>query len=315
MDASMYDAQADNINVDDIARNSNNRIVLRRLQRNNADDAKNDYLWIQNVHDSYGEACVNYVPDRVHGMGWLGYFIGKNDHLEELFIRSFTPPSGSSVRDVIAPFFRGVSCNKSIRKIDFTDVNLLGGEVFTMLNPLFTNNHNLTKITVKNCDFGDEGCRLFALALGSSTNKSLETVELDSNNIAEEGMVGIITALSMHPHLKQLALDRNRLGKNGCVALATLLRSSAKELQYLCLARNNIGDEEIEALVPALTNFNQLMTLSLTNNPSITTRGWQSFATVLEAPNSHLAELYIYRNNIDDDAVAAFFRVLSQTTT
>ena len=317
-DVVRYDAQADDISVDDIAVDINNQISLSRLRRNDADAENIVSLWIQNEneHDEdWEEDCMYYIPEGAYDMGWLGYFVGKNEHLQELHIRPFIPTSGSTVRDVMEPFFRGLSSNKSIQEIYFSGVDLLGGEVFTVLGSFFRDNHNLTAININNCDFGDEGCRLFALALGSSTNKCLKTVELDSNNIAEEGMVGIITALSMHPHLKQLALDRNRLGKNGCVALATLLRSSAKELQYLCLARNNIGDEEIEALVPALTNFNQLMTLSLTNNPSITTRGWQSFATVLEAPNSHLAELYIYRNNIDDDAVASFFRVLSQTTT
>ena len=38
MDVNVYDAQADNIDVDDIATNSNNRIVMRRIKRNEAND-------------------------------------------------------------------------------------------------------------------------------------------------------------------------------------------------------------------------------------------------------------------------------------
>ena len=64
--------------------------------------------------------------------------------------------------------------------------------MFTMLGSFFKNNHNLTSITIDGCDFGDEGCRLFALALGSSANKSLKKVELENNNIAGEGAVEII---------------------------------------------------------------------------------------------------------------------------
>ena len=52
MDAKIYDAQADT-SVDDIATNSNNRIVLRRIKRNNADDVEE--LWIRNEHDVDGE--------------------------------------------------------------------------------------------------------------------------------------------------------------------------------------------------------------------------------------------------------------------
>ena len=176
----MYEAQAAIINVEDIATNNNNRIVLRRIKRNDADDKKS--LWVQNEHDEDGEHCDDYVPEGAEDMGWLGYFIGKNDHLEGLFIE-FTPTSGASVRDVIEPFFRGVSRNKSIREIGLCSMDLLGGEVFTMLGPFFQNNHNLTTITIHECNFGDEGCRLFALAIGSCANK-LRRVALGSNSIA-----------------------------------------------------------------------------------------------------------------------------------
>ena len=192
----MYDAQADTIDVDDIATNSNNRIVLRRLRRNDANDENNDSLWIQNVHDKDGEDCIDYVPEGTYDMGWLGYFVGKNEHLRKLNIRSF--------RDVIEPFLRGVNRNKSIREIGFYDVDLLGGEMFTMLTPFFQNTYNLTTIIINDCNFGDEGCRLFALALGNSTNRSLKQVDLSNNNITEEGMVDIISSLSMHSNLKHL---------------------------------------------------------------------------------------------------------------
>ena len=85
MDVNMYEAQADSINVDDIATNSNNRRVLRRLQRNEASESKS--LYIQQNHD---RNISGYFPEGADDMGWLGYFIGKNEHLEELYISSFT---------------------------------------------------------------------------------------------------------------------------------------------------------------------------------------------------------------------------------
>ena len=131
-----YDDHADTISVDDITENSNNRHVMRRIKNNDAD--YNNVLYIQNEHDDDGEECIDYVPEGSFDMGWLGYFVGKYEHLEELNVRSFTPTSGESVRDVLETFFRGVNCNTSIRKIYFQmDANLLGGEVFTMLGPLF----------------------------------------------------------------------------------------------------------------------------------------------------------------------------------
>lgn len=212
------------------------------------------------------------------------------------------------------PFFRGISSNKSIGELNFRGANLLGGEVFTMMTPFFQNNHNLNKIIINHCNFGDEGCRLLALAIGSSTNKSLKYVQLEGNDISEEGMVDIITSLSMHPHLQRLYLYGNHLRKNGCVALATLLQASAIELQYLFIANNEINDEGIEALVPSLKNCSHLRELWVCTNTSITTRGWQSLASILESPNSNLQGLKITTNNIDDEAVAAFANALRNNT-
>ena len=312
----MYEAQADTINVDNIATNSNNRIVLRRLQRNNANDTNNE-LYIHDEHDDEDqeEDCDDYYPESPEDMGWLGYFVGKNQHLEKLSMTMFEPNSGSSVRDVIVPFLRGVNNNKSIREIGFYSMNLLEGEILTMLGPFFKNNHNLTNINIARCDFGDEGSRLFALAIGSCKNKSLQSVELGGNSIADEGMVDIITSLSIHPRLKHLVLRGNLLRKNGCVALATLLQCSSTELQYLNISNNEINDEGIEALVPALATCSHLKELHLFTNPSVTTKGWQSLATILEAPNSNLCLLYIARNNIDDEAVASFASSLANNCT
>ena len=162
----MYGA-ADTIDVDDIATNSNNRIVLRRLKRNDANDENNGSLRIQNYHDQNGEHASTYSPEGVDDMGWLGFFIGKNDHLEELLMRSFIPTSGASARDVMEPFLRGVSRNKSIREIIFLRMDLLGGGAFTMLSPFFKNNHNLTHINVNNCVLEMRGyvCLLWLLGV------------------------------------------------------------------------------------------------------------------------------------------------------
>ena len=310
-----YDAHAHTIRVDVIAADSRNRIILRRLQRNDSDVAT--ALWIQNEYDEdeHYEDFIDYCPEGANDMGWLGYFVGKNEHLRDLHICPFTSTSGSSIRDVIEPFFRGVSSNNAIQTITFTRMDLLGGEVFTMLTPFFKDNYNLANININNCDFGNGGCRLFALALGSSTNKSLQKVELEDNNISEEGIVDIITALSMHPHLKHLDLDGNRLRKDGCVALATLLQNSAKELQYLYISHNEINDEGVEALVSALKNYSRLKELRLSNNPSITTRGWLSLATILEFSNSNLEVLGVGQNNIDDEALASFADALANNCT
>ena len=97
----------------------------------------------------------------------------------------------------------------------------------------------------------------------------------------------------MHPHLEVIALARNRLNKNGCKALATLLRCFATELRYLDLNSNQLDDEGIDVLVPVLSKCTRLKTLYINNCPTITAKGWQHLATILEAPDSNLATLSI----------------------
>ena len=141
----MYDARADSINVDDIATNDNNRLMINRMKRNNPED--HDVLYIQNQHDEDGEACEDYVPEDTNDMGWLGYFIGKNEHLRQLTFVSFNPISGVSFTEILEAFIRGVNNNKSITTLDFR-MDLLGGRVFTMLVPFFENSQTLANLTI-----------------------------------------------------------------------------------------------------------------------------------------------------------------------
>jgi len=305
----MYDAHADSIDIDDIASNENNRIMLDRIKRNNSED--HDQLYIQNEHDENGEGCEDYVPEGTNDMGWLGYYIGKNNHLKELHLSNFNPTSGASVTDVLEPFIMGLNYNKSIRQLNFEGMDLLDGKMFTMLGPFFENCPTLTDLTVSGSHLGDDGWRLLALAIGSSSSKSLRKVYLSGCNISDEGSVDIITSLSLHPHLQNLWWNGNRLGTKGCMALATLLRYSATKLKCLYLDSNEIDDEGIDTLVPALKKCCKLLTLYMNNNASVTTKGWQKLASILEAPDSnHLAFLSIQHNNIDDDAVTAFANAL-----
>jgi len=302
----MYDAQASSINVDNIATKDNNRVILRRIKRNIDEDTA---LYIQNHHDEQGEDCIDYVPEGAYDMGWLGYFMGRNDYFKELYFRTFTPTSGASVEGVLEPFLRGLNNNKSIEKLDYYRADLLGGRVFTMLGQFFENSRILANITIENCHLGDNGCRLLALALGSIKSKSLQNVIL-ADCILHDGSIDIITSLSMHPGLEHLDLNGNRLSTNGCLALSTLLQNSCTKLQYLYIENNEIDDEGIDALAPAL-EICTLPTLRLGNNLSVTTRGWRRFASILEAPTCSLKTLYILGRNVDDEAVVTLTSALA----
>ena len=307
----IYDEQADTIRIEDITTDINNRIVLRRLKNNKygKEGEANHYLWIQNRHDQEDgfETSTDYVPGGSFDMGWLGYFVGKSNVLRHLSIRN-----GSSLE----PFLIGVNHNKSITTLCFNGVNLLEGRSFMMiLDSFFKNNHNLTEITVNNCLLGNDCCRLLALAIGGRSRSLGCLIMKGNNNITEEDMVPIITSLSMHPQLKRLELQGGVIHKNGCVALATLLQNSTTGLQTLDLSQNDIDDIGIDILVPALAKHRRLQRLVISRNDSVTTRGWQSLATILENPDSNLQELIVFADNIDDETLCIFINALSNNCT
>jgi len=88
-EVAIYDAQADTISLDHISADINNRIVLRSLKRNNAIDAIEMLRIVYDTSDADEEEDWYYFPEGAYDMGWLGYFIGKNDYLEQLVIEPF----------------------------------------------------------------------------------------------------------------------------------------------------------------------------------------------------------------------------------
>ena len=315
MNFQQYNDNVGNIRTRDIVSNSNNRIVLRRIKRNSKYDENNESLFIQNQHDEEGEDCIDYVPEGVNDMGWLGYFIGKNKNLKNLYLSAFTPSSSGSFEEVLEPFLLGVNNNRSITSLDFCSIDLLGGRVFTVMGPFFENCLSLSNLLISDCHLGEDGWRLLVLAIGSIGSKILQKLSLGACNISDEGMVDIITSLSMHPNLQTLWLSGNRLSTKGCTAMATLFRCSATELQHLDLGDNEINDEGIDALVPVFNNCSHLQTLVFKNNPAISMRGWRCVATILESPNcSSLINLHT-GNNVDDEVVTTLTRALENNRT
>lgn len=307
----VYDEQADTIKVEDITTNEKNRTIIRLLSTTPSEHGWT--LFIQNEHHPNDEEDYtdfnHYSPEGSHDMGWLGYFIGKSERMEGGV--SIGPFSLSNNIDVVEPLFRGIN-RKSIEDISLRGMNLFGGQVFTMLTSFFKDNHKLTHFSIDDCNFGEDGCRLFALAIGSCTERSLECIRMTNSNIAEEDIVTIITALSLHPQLQELDLHGNVLRENGCVAMSTLLRCSVSQLEMLNISNTGLVDEEIEVLVSALTKWNSLKALYIGHNPLVTVRGWESLATILEDPNSNLKTLSVTNSNIDDQTAIKLARVLAK---
>ena len=300
-----YAALASTIKIEDITSNKQNQYILHRL-KDNDDSIHTLYVKDASVYERDElrklHMDYDYIPDDGEDLGWLGYYIGQNTKLQDL--KFYTAIDNES-------FYKEMSCNTSIQNVHFYGINVSVGKVFSMLGTLLKNNHNLTEISVENGELGVGDTRQLSLAIGSCS-KSLKTFELGGTRIRDGQLVDIITSMSIHPQLMELVFMGMNIGRNECTALSTLLRCTTTQLQKLNFHGNNIDDDGIELLLPALRRHT-LQELKLGYNRSIT--GWKAVSTLLETPNSNLEMLNVNNNGIGDEGALVFANALTNNTT
>jgi len=309
---SKYAALANTIKIEDVTSDEHNQIILQRLKDN---DTSLDKLWIYNneCNDIGDNSSDYYVPDHVEELGWLGYYIGQNTNLQELYFYENHAIHTNMYNSDAEPFFRGLKYNRSIKCLDFNGFNLSEGRLFSMMTSFLKSNSMLHKITVEDCEFGVEGARQLSLAIGDCS-KSLNELSIDSNEMVNGQVVDIITTLSVHPQLERLSFAIMNIGSNECAALSTLLRYTATKLKSLNLYRANIDDEGMEVLVGGL-GHHKCQELNLGSNRSITIRGWTALSTLLETTDSKLETLNVEYNTIGDEEALVFAKALSSNST
>jgi len=293
-----YAALADTIKIEDITSNNQNQSILHKLKDN---DESFDSL---HIVDDEADDDDEYYPIDGEDIGWLGYYIGQNTKLKCLYFYETIDDES---------FYKETCHNKSIEEIHFNENGSLDGDVIRMLDPFFKNNHNLTEIYLVRCGLGAEDTRQLSLAIGSC-NK-LKHIEITNNEMEDEQLVDIITAVSMHPQLEELDLSENgTFGRNVCTALTILLRHTTTQLKTLILYDSNINDVGIGLLLPALRG-NALQKLNLGSNRLITINGWKRVAALLEMPESNLKELLIHGNTIGYEGLRSFVNALANNST
>ena len=306
-----YDGLASTKLIEDITSSERNRNILRRIKENDEDMKKLKIYDDWNGWIRIDKRDNNYKPDDGEDVGWLGYYIGHNTFLEELFIdQSYIFRNLS--------FCKGICRNKSIKNITFQGVNLSGGKTFQMMEQFFKNNSSLTEIRVNQCQLGSEGARQLSLALGGCT-KSLKHILLSECQIADGELAGIIRALNMHPQLESFGLNSMNVGDSELKTFTTtLLRNTTTELRRLILCHNNIGDKGVVDLIHALANggsSKSLEVLNLSDNHAITNKGWRTVSTLLEMPDSNLERLIISNNYLGDKGALSFANALRGNNT
>lgn len=266
----------------------------------------------------FGYGRDKYKPSE-HDVGWLGYFIGKNKFLKRLEIHDTHHVHQVTKNNIIVAqdFLKGISSNESIVELCIRCHTFLGVGVFPFLATFLNQNDNLSKLLlrgVRGFEVGQEEARQLALALRGCNNKSLKSICLNGIWLDDNSFAELVLGLSSHPQLTELKIRGINFGRNGCVALGTLLRWTTTEIIHLDLTDNDIDDAGLEALVAALAHCHCLETLILSDNPTISSTGWRTLATLFVSAKN-LKHCSLKENQISDGVLVAFADALTNNDT
>jgi len=125
-----------------------------------------------------------------------------------------------------------------------------------------------------------QGVRHLANAL-KQNNKPLEDLDLDGNNIGDEGAKYIADMLAVNKTLQRITLDRNKIIDSGAQSIATSLFVNTG-IRVVWLNDNSIGDKGAEKLADALESNHNIENLHLSGNDNISNRLMGRINTILK---------------------------------
>ena len=294
-DYEYYEAHAKDIKLGDITSSQNNAQILAKI-RDNDNDFTNFVINTEIVVEDW-----DFVVGEGDHLGWLGYFVGRNDKLTELLIFNFPEDINLNI------FLEGLAHNRSIERLDISkDI----GKSFQSLIPFLKNNDSLCHLTFNGFDIGLQCARNIVLLL--SQQSSLKQLDFEEANLDGEGLAQIATALRSQPQIEELCFSStNSTVRNGYVALGNALEGclnlrklDLSVFDFINETNNDIRVGELPALVAGLKHCHNLISLRLFGIQMITEEGSRSLSALFQSDNCQLEELDINRMNIDDDGMA-----------
>ena len=295
-DYEYYQAHAKDVKLEDITSDEDNAYLLQRLRDN---DPKFTELSIYD--EVYRRDGSDFIVREGDHIGWLGYFVGKSEKLETLYIDNI--PQNINLNT----FLKGLGRNRSIQELC---IGIDIGESFQSLIPFLRNNDSLRDLTFTAFGIGLQCARNIALFL--SQQSSLKCLAFEETNLDDEELAQITIALRSQPQLEEIRLDSNNVVREGYVALGNALEDcpNLRKLDLQVFQRDdtrtavgNISNEGLVALAEGLKYCHHLTSLNMLGNLVITEQVSRSLSTLFTSDNCRLEHLDLDEMNIDDDVM------------
>jgi len=320
-----YDALAASVKLKDITSCAENRALLHRIKNN---DPGLRTLAVLDEPEDEDEFIVREGDD----LGWLGYFIGRNEKLKYLSV-CYLPGDAEQGRK----FFFGIQRNTSIDEVDVSIRGFLGESLSVMNLPHVTSisfdsyskreDAHYFALGLRQCEALEDYSGLLTaeivaslvslpwlsniyiykrgglainreecMALRELVANATGIIHLDLSRVGlgNDGSELLAEGLACNSSLADGALDLrgNGIGDEGLQALASSLASNGK-VRELHLSRNNFCDTGLEVLAETLAHNRALRVLSISANAAITGTGVRAISRILQSRKSRLEDLWL----------------------
>eukprot|EP00984_Skeletonema_dohrnii_P033733 scaffold31257_cov83-Skeletonema_dohrnii-CCMP3373.AAC.3 len=159
-DDNYYDVRAQDVKLEDITSSAHNAEILRGLRDGETAWAAKCLDIGKEFNDDYEdddeeeEEQKGFVVREGDDCGWLGYFIGRNKHVEHLSIQRMS-------EEQIRVLMKGVKDNRSIQFVRISN-KVRGDVIIDSLAPFIRHNVNLKELCVWSVDLGLDGAHSLA---------------------------------------------------------------------------------------------------------------------------------------------------------
>ncbi|XP_056121672.1 NACHT, LRR and PYD domains-containing protein 12-like isoform X2 [Rhinichthys klamathensis goyatoka] len=180
----------------------------------------------------------------------------------------------------------------------------LGDTRVNQIAALLQDKHcQLNTLTLSCCYMTDEGCSDVTSALKSNPSH-LRELDLSGNNLGDSGVKNL-SDLLMNPQFKleKLQLSCCDMTDEGCSDVTSALKSNPSHLRELNLIRNKLGDSGVKNLSDLLMNPQFKLEKLHVCGCSITEKQSLILTSALKSNPSHLRELDLSRNKLENSGV------------